>query len=116
MPKSRNIVVIVPDPVLCHSLAFALEADDYHVCSFSSWSAASDSLPDALCILADEKAFSGSGWESPDWTTYFGRLILLTEVDNIDTATAKQVLTKPLTGADVLSAVDKFAAAQVHYV
>jgi hypothetical protein len=106
--QSRQIVLIVPDGVLSRSLAFALEADGYHVCAFGSWQSASEKLPTALCVITDQEAFRNGKEARPDFDAYAARMILLTEDAAVAAPAQMQVLVKPLNGADVLSAVDKF--------
>jgi hypothetical protein len=107
-PLSRQIVLIVPDGVLSRSLAFALEAEGYRVCAFGSWLSASAQLPTALCIIADQEILRNGKDARPDVDAYAARMILLAEDAAIAAPAQTQVLEKPLSGADVLSAVDKF--------
>lgn len=107
MPKSRAIVVIVPDQALNRSLAFALEADGYRVSSFASVASASKALPDALCIIADDGALKAAVAPN-DLSRFAGRTLLLREHGAVPRHDAMTVLTKPLSGADVLAAVARF--------
>lgn len=107
MPKSRAIVVIVPDQALNRSLAFALEADGYRVSSFSSVASATKALPEALCIIADDGVLKAAGAPN-DLSGFAGRTLLLREHGAVPRHDAMTVLTKPLCGADVLAAVARF--------
>jgi hypothetical protein len=107
MSKSRSIVVIVPDQALNRSLAFALEADGYRVSSFASVASASTALPDSLCIIADEGVLKTAA-APDDLSGFAGRTLLLREHGAVPRHDAMTVLTKPLSGADVLAAVARF--------
>ncbi len=108
MPKTRAIVVIVPDQALNRSLAFALEADGYRVSTFASVASASAALPDSLCIIADEKAIPQQGILAAGLSGFEGRTLVLSEHASAPRTDAMTVLTKPLSGADVLAAVARF--------
>lgn len=107
MPKSRAIVVIVPDQALNKSLAFALEADGYRVSSFSSVASAAKALPDALCIITDDGVLRAAVAPN-DLSGFAGRTLVLREHGAVPRHDAMTVLTKPLSGADVLAAVARF--------
>lgn len=110
MPKSRSIVVIVPDQALNRSLAFALEADGYRVSSFASVASARTALPEALCIIADDGVLKGAAAPN-DLSEFAGRTLVLREHGAVSRQDAMTVLTKPLSGADVLAAVARFVPA-----
>lgn len=114
--NSRNIVVIVPDPVLSRSLAFALEADGYRISTFETWPAASADLSNAVCIITDQKALGEARAAAIDLDAYAARIVLLTEDAAPAVPSVMQVLVKPLSGADVLSAVDKISFGDPGYV
>lgn len=108
MPKSRAIVVIVPDQALNRSLAFALEADGYRVSSFSSLASASNALSESLCIIADENALPRAAAAANGLSGLEGRTLVLSEHAAAPRKDTMTVLTKPLSGADVLAAVARF--------
>ncbi|MCD2173463.1 hypothetical protein [Rhizobium sp. C4] len=116
MSKTRAIVVIVPDQALNRSLAFALEADGYRVSSFASLASASKALPDSLCIIADENVFPKSSAALPDLSGMEARTLVLSEHASAPRRDALAVLTKPLSGADVLAAVARFLPPDAAYV
>lgn len=116
MSQTRPIVVIVPDPALSRSLAFALEADGYRVAAFDDFTSAKGALPSALCIVADQSVFHDEAEAASALSGLTARTVLISEHMAKPLAENMPVLTKPLSGADVLSAVGKFLPGQPHYV
>lgn len=116
MPATRPIVVIVPDAALSRSLAFALEADGYRVATFEDFISAKAALATALCIVADQSIFHDESEAITMLDGLTARTVLISEHMAKPLAENIEVLTKPLSGADVLSAVGKFLPGQPHYV
>lgn len=106
LPNTSAIVAIARDTALLRSLAFALEAHGYHVKTFPSWKSAKASMGEALCVIVD-------GGLPPDdrraWheSLHAGNNVVLLADDDADhpTAPGLVVLSKPLSGPDVLVAL-----------
>jgi hypothetical protein len=107
MSNLRSIVIIIPDAALRRSLAFALEVSGYLVSSFATLDAAEGALAAALCIIADQDALPRAAKTIQGLLPHAARTLLLTEHAVEPRGDVAQVLTKPLSGADVIAAVSK---------
>ena len=110
MPRLHAVVIIVLDAILQQSLAFALAADDYGVETFTSWQEAKDALRSSLCVIVDQDIVQS---HPGAWDGLIGpsnRVVLLADHMAVPNPFDALVLTKPLTGSDVLAAVGKFRA------
>jgi len=106
LPTSPSILVIVRDDALLRALAFALQAHGYRVSARQSWTADMEAPHHAGCVILDgclpaaERAACLSALcpETP--------VLLLAEDETVFADRPfMQVLHKPLSGADVVSAL-----------
>jgi CheY-like chemotaxis protein len=108
MLDSKLVVVVVPDIALQRSLVFALEADGYRVTTSEIWQAASAFLLEASCFIVDQKIVM----EDASLEAYIripsNRAIVLSDDPLPYERDGIRVLTKPLIGVEVLTAVNEF--------
>jgi hypothetical protein len=110
MPHALTVVIIALDVALQRSLEFALRADGYLVKTFASWKAAETSVPISLCVIIDQDVFQVDIAARKGLLDPSNRIVLLAEHLSSWDLTNAQVLTKPLTGSDVLATVAQFRA------
>ena len=106
LPTFSTIVAIARDSALLRSLSFALEAHGYTVRAFSSWRSARGNVDAAGCVILDG-ALPLSEKNACLGVLERGlRVVLLAEDEAaVPRRLGLQVLPKPLSGADLLSAV-----------
>ncbi|CUX02583.1 hypothetical protein ATN81_27345 [Agrobacterium pusense] len=106
LPTTRHITSIVKDPALSRGLAFALRAYGYDVASFRSWKHAGESVGGAICVILDgslpecerEACLATLPVKTP--------VLFLAEDETFSNERPSiQILHKPLTGTDIVSAL-----------
>ena len=107
LPTNATIVTVARDPALLRSLSFALEAHGYQVKAFQSWKSARESVRDAACVildgsipLSDRDACLGI------LPRGVGIVLLAEDKAALPQYQGLQVLQKPLSGLDLLGAVE----------
>jgi hypothetical protein len=107
------IVAIARDSALLRSLAFALEAHGHSVETFQSWKSAKKYAPGALCVILDGCLPLSDRQACLEVLDLGVGVVLLAEDDTAYVErSGLQVLHKPLSGADVLSALASLHVAQ----
>jgi DNA-binding NtrC family response regulator len=107
--NSNAIVVIVHDPALLRSLAFALGAHGHAVDAFGSWRSARDRARGASCVILDGCLSQQDRDDCMECVPTATPVIFLAEQDTpMPARTNMLTLHKPLAGADVLSALASF--------
>ena len=112
MPPRPLIVAIAKDSALLQSLAFALEAHGYKVKPFRSWRSARDSARGAFCVVLDDNlpATDKVAWLA-DREPGVGTVLLAAEdLELSGRDPGVVVVTKPLDGHDVVSALSLLKA------
>lgn len=112
MKYPEFVVVVVPDIALQRSLVFALESDGHQVKTFETWQAASSVLRDAMCFIVDQKIVTGNAATEAYVRKPANRAIVLNDDPAPYQEAGIPLLTKPLTGMDVLAAVNRFKVAK----
>jgi DNA-binding response OmpR family regulator len=106
LPTTPVIVSIVKDPALSRALAFALRAYGYEVATFRSWKLAEQTVRKATCVILDsclpdpdrEACLASLGAQIP--------VLFLAENEMVNIERpCVQVLYKPLTGPDIVTAL-----------
>ncbi|HVK90858.1 MAG TPA: transcriptional regulator [Mycoplana sp.] len=108
---AENIVVVAPDQGLRRSLAFALEVEGYSTEAYDALWKAELSSQRSLCTIVDDKILESEAQLAKLLHGSGRRVVLL--VDGL-TERGEQgdaiVLTKPISGADLLGVVNGLAA------
>ncbi|MDK1387705.1 transcriptional regulator [Sinorhizobium sp. 8-89] len=111
MLADRSIVVVAPDQGLRRSLAFALEVEGYSAESYDALWKAEGSSRASLCTIVDDEILKSEAQAAQALQRLGGRVILLVDgMSPLQEHDGTIILTKPISGSDLLGVVNSLAA------
>lgn len=108
VPQTEIILVAAPDESFRHSLAFALESDDFRVCAYpyAADAFASHQSHDAACAVIDDDAVSDWDQVEEQFSRFAKPVILLMgQFRIVPEIPSIRSLMKPYLGAPLIEAV-----------
>lgn len=106
MPTTRLIASIIKDPALSRGLAFALRAYGYEVVTFRSWKLAGEKVGEASCVILDGCLPDSEREACLATVAAVTPVLFLADHEKVSVdRPGVQILYKPLTGTDVVTAL-----------
>ncbi len=107
----KSIVVVAPDHGLRRSLAFALEVEGYSTESYDALWKAEGSSTASLCTIVDDEILKSEAQAARILQDSGSRIILLVDgMSAFREHAGTIILTKPISGSDLLGVVNGLAA------
>ncbi|MFQ6242305.1 transcriptional regulator [Sinorhizobium meliloti] len=108
MLDAKTIIVVAADQGLRRSVAFALEVEGYSTESYDTVQKAEASSGEALCTILDDEILKSETVAATRLLNNLGRraILLVDGLSALQPRANYTTLTKPFTGADLISVIN----------